>query len=108
MNTGSTTLNREKTKFSYQNGVVYCSYDTLIECLGMPTQVKDSRHSRVEWETDEFKISDWQSDDELVYDNTKWFVYGDSTAIFKAKEFIDNKLGSQAKYITRYEIIRYF
>jgi len=110
MTTGFTTEGVSIDGTSLQ-GYITCSYDTLCEVFGEPTN-GDGYKTQAEWngklgET-VFTIYDWKEHQD-IYDVTDWHIGGHSKdSVELVHKIVTDRLGDTAKYAVRLEQLRWF
>ena len=110
-----------KTTFTSKNvdvngtslqGYITCSYDTLCEVFGEPIG-GDGYKTRAEWEgkTSDgtvFTIYDWK-ESQPIGDVTNWHIGGrDTKSVQVIHDIVNDSLGERAKYVTRFDQIKWY
>lgn len=93
-------------------GFVKCTYDTLVDTLGAPSELSEKKAVwNIEGQPIKIIGKTLGTDDFYVYDITDWGIFGvgeNNDSVTMVKSILDSKLGSLSKYVTRYDILRYF
>lgn len=110
--TSEFTTNRLDANLTSLQGYITCSYDTLCEVFGEPTDNGDGYKVRAEWigKSDDtvFTIYDWK-EDQNIYDVTNWHIGGHShKSVEVVRNIVNERLGNATKYAVRFDRLRWY
>lgn len=94
-------------------GFITCTYDTLVSVFGKPTEITNKK---AVWfiggESNTTIVGkSGKLETDVIYDRTDWSIYGlgeNNKSFHIVRDMMNEKLGTLSKYLTRYDIVRFF